>query len=492
MTSSVLDAPPVVKGAQRPRISCIPSFKASTGDEAIELAGNAGLELDDWQSYVLRASLAERPNGQWAAFQVAVELPRQNGKNTIAEARQLAGLFLLDDERLIIHSAHQFDTSLEHFRRIRTLVEDTPQLNRRLKPRGIQNAHGKEGIELKDGSRLRFRARTRSGGGRGFTSDLLFFDEAMDLPDTVHGNILPTLSARPNPQVWYMGSAVDQYQHDHGLVLARLRQRAIAGTAKRLVYVGWSLDLDSPDDVTEEIASDPENWALTNPGLGIRISPEYVADELESLDLRSFAVERLGVGDWPEPDGGYAVISADTWADLLDEASKREGAVAFALDVAPDRSTSSIGAAGHRSDGLEHIEVIERRRGTGWVVDYLVERVGKHKPIKLVVDPRGPGGSLIQDLEDAGLEVTPVTAGEYAQACGSFYDACDEAALRHIGQAELTTAVRGATKRPLGDAWAWSRNSSVDISPLVAVTLARWGLKGGQQMKASDYRWRQL
>jgi hypothetical protein len=31
----------------------------------------------------------------------------------------------------------------------------------------------------------------------------------------------------------------------------------------------------------------------------------------------------------------------------------------------------------------------------------------------------------------------------------------------------------GATERPLGDAWAWGRRkSSVDISPLVAATLA--------------------
>jgi hypothetical protein len=39
--------------------------------------------------------------------------------------------------------------------------------------------------------------------------------------------------------------------------------------------------------------------------------------------------------------------------------------------------------------------------------------------------------------------------------------------------------VTGAKKRPLGDAWAWSRKSSaVDISPLVACTLARFAVAG--------------
>jgi hypothetical protein len=40
-------------------------------------------------------------------------------------------------------------------------------------------------------------------------------------------------------------------------------------------------------------------------------------------------------------------------------------------------------------------------------------------------------------------------------------------------------APKGASTRPLGDAWAWSRRSSlVDVSPLVASTLALWACTG--------------
>jgi hypothetical protein len=47
--------------------------------------------------------------------------------------------------------------------------------------------------------------------------------------------------------------------------------------------------------------------------------------------------------------------------------------------------------------------------------------------------------------------------------------------LRHIPHPALSAALAGAGKRPLGDAWAWDRRgTSVDISPLVAATLARW------------------
>jgi hypothetical protein len=48
--------------------------------------------------------------------------------------------------------------------------------------------------------------------------------------------------------------------------------------------------------------------------------------------------------------------------------------------------------------------------------------------------------------------------------------------MRHLGQPVLDLAVAGATRRELGDRWLWNQETaSVDISPLVAVTLAAWG-----------------
>jgi hypothetical protein len=49
--------------------------------------------------------------------------------------------------------------------------------------------------------------------------------------------------------------------------------------------------------------------------------------------------------------------------------------------------------------------------------------------------------------------------------------------VRHLDQVPLSVALDGATRRTVGDAWRWSRRSSaVDIAPLVAVTLAHWGV----------------
>jgi hypothetical protein len=433
--------------------------------------------LDPWEQFVLRHALGETADGRWAAFQVALVVARQNGKGAVLEARELAGLFLLG-ERLITHSAHQFDTSLEAFRRLLGLIEWAPEFSRRVKR--VSRSHGEEGIELHGGQRVRFRTRTKSGG-RGFTGDCLIFDEAMILPEVMHGALLPTLSARPNPQVWYTGSAVDRDVHEDGVVLAGLRRRGIRGGDPSLAYIEYSGGSGDPQDddpagVTEEIAEDREVWARANPALGIRISEEHVDRELRAMTPRTFVVERLSIGDWPPTENPNQVVSDGDWKAMRDPASVAVAGVCLAFDVAPNRASAAIGLAGRRADGLAHVEVVEHRRGTGWVAERLSELTAEHGAVAVVCDSLGPAASLLTQCSKHGVDVTMTSAREYAQGCEVFFDTLEQQALRHLGTRELSAALKGAATRSLGDAWAWSRKSSgIDISPLVACTLALWG-----------------
>jgi len=81
----------------------------------------------------------------------------------------------------------------------------------------------------------------------------------------------------------------------------------------------------------------------------------------------------------------------------------------------------------------------------------------------------------VHRLEEQGVNVQALGATDAAKACGLLVDLVNDDQLRHLGSGELASALRGATSRPLGDAWAWSRkHSNVDITPLVAVTNAVW------------------
>jgi hypothetical protein len=461
-------------GARKPRVCNYPLYVSSAGQEAIDLAAEAGLVMDPWQADILIPALGERPDGRWSAFEVACLVSRQNGKGALLEARVLAGL-LLYGERLIMWTAHELKTAMEAFRRVESLFENCDDLRRRVKK--VSHANGDEGIELRSGHRLRFVARSK-GSGRGFSGDLVILDEAYALtPEQVEA-LMPTMSARPNPQIWYTSSP--PLDAATGAQLFSVRKRGLDSGAG-LAYFDFGAE-GNLGDLSSVGLDDPNVWAATNPAFGIRVSEEFIGRERAAMSDEGFARERLGI--WPlMSSDGWQVIKLAAWAALADPLSSAVDPLVFAADVTPDRGHASIGMAGLRADGRMHVEVIDNQPGTAWVVPRVLELVGKWKPCAVVVDAAGPAGSLIAPLGAAGVEVLTPSAREAAQACGQFYDAVVKAPdaenfvpLAHRDNAVLNAALGGAQTRPLGDAWAWARKGpSVDISPLVAVTLAAWG-----------------
>ena len=450
----------MLRGDQRPRLRSVPHQATSAGAEAIELAASAGVHLDPWQCYALNDALGETAAGLWSALEVALIVARQNGKGEVLLVRELAGLFLFG-ERLIIHTAHLFPTAVEAFLRIKTVIENTDDLRRQCKkPR---EANGEQGIELLNGNRLRFLARGTTSG-RGFTGDCVILDEAFAVAPKMVGALLPTLSARPNPQLWYASSAGQPDSE----VLHGVQRRGIAGSPG-LCYLEHSADEDA-------VNNDRRAWAQANPALGIRIPESFIELEYEAMvgsdnpDLiAEFRRERLGI---TEKVGDDAPIDEPTWRAHANPQARLTDPVAFAIDMTPDRGRVSIVAA----DG-ETVELIDNRAGTGWVVERVVGLNTKWRPCAWAIDEGSPANSLIADLEAAGLTIVKPSGRDVAAAWGSFYDAATnkEGKLAHRDDPVLNAAVAGAKERPLGDAKALGRRlATADISPLVAATLARW------------------
>jgi hypothetical protein len=491
-------------GAQRPSVFWTPPSAVSSAiDDAREVAETANIELDDWQDFTLEHGLGEREDGQWASFEVGVDLSRQNGKGGVLEVRELAGIFVLG-ERTVTHSAHEMGTSLEAQERMLEILEGAPDLEREIQR--VSKTNGKEAIYFKGGRKIRYRTRTKSGG-RGLGGDLLVIDEDMIVRLAMMGALMPILSARPNPQIWYMGSPVDQTIHEHGLVKAKLRARAMAALAgdreagDSLTWIEFASVTDAeleqeaidagrdPETaptaleraMQRDFATDPANWARSNPAMGIRITTDYIRNEQRSLDPRSFAVERLGVGDWPtidlEGDGGWKEISREKWEASENRQSEATGPVAFAVAVSLDRKWATIAAAGPGPVGRRHLEVIDHRAGTHWVAERVAQLL-KHSNVGVFADLNGPAGALAADFTNRKIEVTPLTANQHAQACAMIEDAltADEPTVTHLGTDELTASAKGAVKRTLGDVSVWSRKlSTALITPFEAVTIAHWG-----------------
>lgn len=474
-----------------PRLAHYPAAPFTSGPEFTELAASAGLILDDWQAWVLDVGLGEREDGKWASFQNTVVVARQNGKDGIFEALGLGWLFLTG-ERLIGHSAHEYKTAMEAFRRLVGLIENTDDLRRKVKK--IINTNGEEGIELLDGRRMRFLARSK-GAGRGFSFDKMIWNEAYALVAAQVDAVLPTMSARPNPQLW-LGSS-PPLDAATGEALFRARRAAEDG-APGIMMVDWGmaarLDKIGPCEseacshrVTEVgcILDSEQMYAATNPAYPHRISHEAIRRERSTMDPIGFARERGGA--WP-PDlsEGFTVITKEQWDGLEDSPDHDlTGKPAFAVAVS-SRSLGpvrgSISVAQRRHDGKAHLELVLTGPGSAWIPEALLQLQKKRDPCAIVIDPGSPAGSIIADAEGLGVVVTPMAARDVAQAFGMIYDAAtsenpEDRNVAHIGQAELALALRGAGTRSVGDGTAWDvKNAGTDITPIDSATKALWGL----------------
>jgi len=468
-------------GEQVPQILHSPPGVVSldAAEEAIELADAYGVcdgnPLAESQKITLRGAMGERADGSWAASRVADFGPRQGtGKSDKIAVRELAGLVLFG-EKLLIHTAHEFPTANECFLRLVGLFENWDDL--RKKVARIRYANGEQGIELLSGQRLKYRART-GGSGRGFAkADLVVYDEAQHLGREHLAASGPSKLANPNSQTWYAGSGGLPTSH----VAWAIRRDALSGDAGRLAYTEMTAEKVSlVDGKIRSVRPDPydvASWYQAMPGLGRWVTEESMRALLEEMGPDLFARECECVWDRELGDEGESIISAEEWASLVARSTAADP-VALAFDVTPDRSSATIAAAGaSTAEGHRvHVEVVKQDRGTGWVVPLLVQLAVARGPVAIVCDPAGPAGGLLSAAAAAGVEVTPVSAREHAQACGGLLDAVKAGDVSHIGQVPLSAAVAGAATRDLGDgAWLWSRKSSdVDISPLVAVTLAKW------------------
>jgi hypothetical protein len=476
-------------GVQMPQIVHLPADVHShdAAEEAIELADAYGVAdghpLDESQRFTLRAALGERADRSWAAPTVCDFEPRQNGKNDTIAARELAGLVLFG-EKLIIHTAHEVPTAKESFLRLWAVFEAWDDLRRLvIRPRF---ANGDEGIDFKSGARIKYKART-SGAGRGFAmADLLVYDEAQHLKPEHVAASGPARLANPKSQAWYAGSG----GLESSALAWRQRRRALQGDPAdaRFAYIEHTAErVDLVDGRPASIRPDVldrDAWALANPAYGSRITDESLMSLYGELGPEFFARECLCVWD-VEVGTDERLISAAAWDLVNSPKVSPSGRVVFGVDVHDERSSASIVAVSERRE----VEVVEHRDGVDWVVERVGELCEKWDTM-CAYDVTGPVATLAHELGSLGRRLVSINGADMTKACGQFFDDVVESRLRVKRDKGFDTAVAGARRRFVGDAWKWvRRDSSVDITPLVAATVALWAVGVCEPKRAIDNVW---
>jgi hypothetical protein len=276
--------------------------------------------------------------------------------------------------------------------------------------------------------------------------------------------------ARPGRQLYLVSSAGDSLST--WLLRYRDLGRAAADrgdTRGGVAYFEWSTETGSGDPM------DRRQWWAAHPALGYHVDEEALAADAATMDPDTFATEYLGW--WLEPRRIAAGLDLDAWTGCAADLEP-VGPPAFALDVAQDRRSAALAIAAVVDDRTV-VEVLEARPGVDWLLPVVTDLRRRHPRAPIVADSLHCGG-VLADLAHANVTATAITAADYTRACATFATDVVNSPPRiaHRSQAVLDAAVAGAARRPVGDSWAWSRaRAGVDISPLVAVTLASWATR---------------
>lgn len=497
----------MIYGEEVPRVWTKPlrklTEKTTLGYLFIRFCDEIGIELLPWQKWLAIHALEivdEHNAWRFRYRYVVILISRQNGKTFFEVCLNLFFLYGLKSH-LVLGTAQNLDTAVETFEDTVSQIENTPELNELLEQ--VRRGAGKRELSLKSGDRYKVLAATRKA--RGLSSDLIMMDELREQQNwDAWGAISKTMIARPTAILFGLSNAGDV----SSVVLRHLRLQAHAmlgdpdGIADNRLNLGGE-DVDDESLGLFEWSAEPdcdisdrEQWAKANPSLGYGFLTERALKSAMVTDPETiFRTECLC--QWvesrlPEP------FPEGSWLGGQDRESfiREDSELYWGIDMSQDRKWTVIAVCGLREDGNYHIEVVERRLGTEWAIDWFRARALKYGEIKLAFQERGaPVSGLAEQICTIQGIVRLAQGGpDLSAGWNRFFDAvaaCSPTDNRggvkvyHLPQPILDAPGRTCQLRNLGGGIMLPDRSKSpdDISPLMACAMAYAGATAIKQTK---------
>lgn len=481
-----------MKGYTEPRIYTPPLRKlteeTSLGFAACEYARDVlGKTLYPWQEWALQHMLEITGElGKEWHFRyrtILIMVSRQCGKTVLSEV--LASFFL---NVLCVDSVFGTSLSLDKAEEVWEAVindqESIPMLSGDIDR--VARTNGNKRLILTGLRQYKVGAPTRRAG-RGDSNDLVMLDEIREQRDfEVLAAAAASTNAKPNGLIVCFSNAGDP----DSVVLRQMREQAIAKIEHRDATYDFGGDVDdalglfewsAPDGAATD---DMEALAQANPALGYGLLTERaLMANRQTFPENKFRSECMcqqveTILPQPFPDGA--------WAAGVDESStiSPESAIWFGIDMSQDRRWTTISACGMRTDGNYHIEVVARRIGCDWAIDWFRTRALRG-PMKLCFQSRGaPVSGLAEQICTlTGVERVPIEGPELTNGWARFWDAVaatePESArggvkVFHLPQPVLDQPAKTCQLRNIGGGLELPDRvkSPDDIAPLFACAMA--------------------
>lgn len=226
---------------------------------------------------------------------------------------------------------------------------------------------------------------------------------------------------------------------------------------------------------------DEATWLATHPGIGTLTTLKKMRARRATMTMPQWSMEYMG--QWP-PDLTTRALPEELWTKTaVAPMPMPEGNWVLGFDCAIDGSSASLTAAWFDSEGLPHIQTMEHRAGTNWLVTELAKAHKANPKLEIVYDPIGFNVSVAQSLGRLPRfntsRLRPLNLKEVGAAAALISQSLSDLSLRHSTSASLDTAASSVVWRWNGETRLFGRKSSTaDISALCAGAAALFVASG--------------
>jgi phage terminase large subunit-like protein len=444
------------------------------GDKLIELVKVAwkspelpdGLQLDEWQEWLLRHLLERFPDGhpnagQLRYRQAVVSMGRQNGKSLLAAIIGVYGMLMHQRSGASVMSlASSIDQARIIYNRVLFVIQSNQFLSKRFKKasesRGIVTADGTGRYDVKP---------AKEGALQGIPISLCLFDELHLAKKGMWSAAVLGTAQREDGIVIGITTAGDQ-NSETLLDLYKTGQAASAGDPEleRFGYFCW----EAPQHAKVE---DPDALRAANPSISAgRLSLDNVLSDLKTIpehEARRYRLNQFITGT------ASSWIPSDTFRKAGDRLSiPQEGGV-FAVDISRNWEHATIAFANQVAEE-HHTELVRTfvQPNETQLFNALVELHHRYAPRAIALDDRGLP-NLGKRLKLAGFPVWQLWTKEMSAACSIVYSMFANGEAKHNNDPLLIVQSPKGIAKYSGESWFISRKESLgEIDALMATVMA--------------------
>lgn len=425
-----------------------------------------GIELDDWQKWLLRAVFERYPEGHEYAGelryrQVVISMGRQNGKSLLAAIIGIYGLLLHQKSGAqVLSLASSIDQARIIYNRVLFVIQNNQFLSKRFKKasesRGIVTADGTGRYDVKP---------AKEGALQGIPVSLVLFDELHLAKEGMWTAAVKGTQSYKDGIVIGITTAGDQNSKTL-LDLYKSGKEAASGDKEkeRIGFFLWEAPENAP-------ITDPKAIEAANPAIACgRIPLDRVMSDLATMpehEVRRYTLNQFISGT------AQSWIPGDVFRKAGGKVAPPQTAGVFAVDIARNWTYATVTYA-NENNGVHETEVIRTfvNATEQQLYDYLVELNQRYTPRAIALDDRQLPG-LGKRLKMSGLPVWQLWTKEISAACSAVYAMISTGKAKHANDPLVLVQSPNGIAKYTGETWLVSRKESIgEIDALMATIMS--------------------